>query len=527
MVNSYGVFKPNSLIATSIAGFNGPNRHLIKSYHSDRMFVTSDFNRSKWYHSDQLVKEKELCYLKFAHLVDQPLVSNLKHLALCDESPEFDLNKLNQFDQLTHLEIDRCLGEQPVNLHLPELRVLAIHRFNEHCRLSIDCPELEVLLYRGEPEDENLLDVKHPETIRKLETDMVGAKLDQFENVKCLVTKTLFSIHQNTLQSLPNLKELRCNASIMGLERELRKYRQHYRTGYCEEIQLLLRQFLDALEKLRRSDLQFIVSGFQMDIEKLEDDIEFWWPKKLGLMRFSEEYFFIRNHNLIDEPMDFIKKLNYTLLMENQAGMARKSFYRKFTGVKEVHSGPWTVEYPSHFLSLLKSLGSLIILDLRQSGLGPDFYEQLPTAVPQLVQLVLQECPEECGVFNGWKMEDEYPGIEKCKKLDCMLEMNFDFIDQLPHLSRVYVHQNLTLLSMCSLLRWADRLEEIEFCFSVKAERFLVKKTAGSEEFEVFKTSLINEQRRLKTKNPVEVVEFFESLQNASEDSSVKKIEKI
>ena len=54
---------------------------------------------------------------------------------------------------------------------------------------SIDCPELNVLVYR-ETTNASLLKVKHPETIRKLETSMFGPKLAPFKNVECLVTRS-------------------------------------------------------------------------------------------------------------------------------------------------------------------------------------------------------------------------------------------------------------------------------------------------------------------------------------------------
>lgn len=45
----------------------------------------------------------------FRGLVDKPLLSNLKHLALSGVGIDFDskiLNKVNEFSQLLHLEIN-------------------------------------------------------------------------------------------------------------------------------------------------------------------------------------------------------------------------------------------------------------------------------------------------------------------------------------------------------------------------------------------------------------------------------------
>ena len=65
------------------------------------------------------------------------------------------------FSQLVHLELNIKLCQVNVSLILRKLQVLAIHEFNEFCVLSVDCPVLRVLVYRGEFETANLLDLVH------------------------------------------------------------------------------------------------------------------------------------------------------------------------------------------------------------------------------------------------------------------------------------------------------------------------------------------------------------------------------
>ena len=70
-------------------------------------------------------------YLKMlVRLVDKPLFSNLKHLTLCGELIEFDLNKLNRFRQLLQLEVE---FSGKVNFNFPKLKVLTFHWFNADC----------------------------------------------------------------------------------------------------------------------------------------------------------------------------------------------------------------------------------------------------------------------------------------------------------------------------------------------------------------------------------------------------------
>ena len=82
----------------------------------------------------RIIKENEVCSLKvFNRLTEQPLLSNLKHLALFrgDSSFEFDSKKLNKFGQLVHLDLDDAfLGKKKANLNLPELKFLA---FRNQC----------------------------------------------------------------------------------------------------------------------------------------------------------------------------------------------------------------------------------------------------------------------------------------------------------------------------------------------------------------------------------------------------------
>ena len=470
----YAAFKVDSLVATA-----SPYRHWFQ-----------------WYHSGRIVRQEELCYLYFGRLADQSLFSNLKHLALFTDffhsakKNTFDLNRLNRFSQLVQLEIDGCLGKKAVKLNLSELRVLAFHRVNDRCSLSIDCPVLSVLLYRGEPKAKRLLKVKQAETVKKLETDMFGPKLKPFKCIECLVTKTMSAINEATLQLLPELKELRCNETIMELQKE---FDQH--SCSTEALKSQLGQFLETLEELGRSNFQFIVSGLQIDEEMLYEEIDFFWPKKPDWVKMSDEYFYIKNLHLIgpNETLDFVEQLNYTTLLENQVGMAPKSFFRKFTGAKEVNA-EGTVEYPSHFLCFLESLSSLKLLDLRHTELGQDLYDQLPASAPRLVQLNLYECVAGC---------------KDVKKCACELKLNFDFIGKLPHMGCIYILQGITFESMTSLIQWVDKLKVVEFEFIVKAERFIVEKKEDSEEFEVLSGELL----KLKTKNPVEIVKFFEDLQ--------------
>ena len=134
-----------------------------------------------WCHSNEAIKEKELCSMKmFDRLADSPLLSKIKHLSLCDIWLEFDLNELNRFSELAHLELDiRHLYDRSarrVDLSLSKLKVLALHQCYNYFKLYIDSPQLSVLLIHTE--DVGLW-IRHPEGIEWLDVKILNPCLIQ------------------------------------------------------------------------------------------------------------------------------------------------------------------------------------------------------------------------------------------------------------------------------------------------------------------------------------------------------------
>lgn len=74
----------------------------------------------------------------FIRLADRPLLAKLKHLAVCGKLLGFDLNELNKFSQLVHLEINAVwLDKKSVNLNLSVgSGVSSVQRVSSGDRLS-------------------------------------------------------------------------------------------------------------------------------------------------------------------------------------------------------------------------------------------------------------------------------------------------------------------------------------------------------------------------------------------------------
>lgn len=430
----------------------------------------------KWYDSNQQIREKDHCHPAiFCRLAETPLLSNLKQLALCGYKPGFDLNELNRFSQLLHLEIDIDLGQVKVHLNLPKLKNLAFHYFHDDCPLSIDCQELSKLLYR-----EGLngsLEVKQPETIRMLQTNLVGPKLVPFKSVECLVSWQFQSINKATLLSLPKLRELR---HIQDIDR---LYYREFSNGPrpIDRMKRTLSEFLDEAKKLRGCDFQFICSGFRLSKVNV-DQIDF--GVQVGKERMCSDYVYMKNYQLIEPgALYFVDRVNYTSLLSGVTGEFPRCFSQKFTGIDCVIATA-EVQDADQFLWFLKSLKCLKCLELEKTGLSQPFYDQLPASAHSLARLELRgDCKNE-------------------------LQLNFDFISEFPGLSHLIIEQPLSLSSLTSFVRSLGSWKEGSF--KIRSDEFWIEKESGSPVWEICKLSSL--RTLFKAKNPGMILKFFKRI---------------
>ena len=386
----------------------------------------------KWIYFDRQFKEFELCPPElFSKLGDQPLLSNLKHLGLFRSSGQFALDRLQSFTKLVHLEINTYYCEGALN-H-PELGVLVFHHPISRS-LSIDCPKLRVLVYELYG-NSNLLDVKHPETIRELRTNLVGPDLALFKNVEFLVPSRFEVISKSTLLALPMLKKLHYDESPFCRFQESREF---------DRMKQTLRAFLDDVRALRRSSFQFRFAGFQLTEALVLDQIDFGMQVAGTENCLRKEYVYLKNYHLIEpDALRFIRSVDYGRLMINAVGEFPACFAQKFSGIESVCSGAMAVQDARHFRWFLKSLRSLRDLDLVRSELGQEFYDQLPTFAPSLAIL-------------GIKAHDPTGRL-----------FNFKFLYELPFLFRLSLSDHLTYDESISSVCLFDRLEEAEIDFDV------------------------------------------------------------
>ena len=425
----FGHLHPRDLIACSLV--NKRWHSIYTDFRSvDSLIELNPYGHlaHRWYHSGERIEEKELCDSKLLlRLFDRPLLSNLKRLAICAYAwPEFDLNKLNQFQQLIHLEIGTSgcniyiESKEKVVLNLPKLEVLGLWiTWVDSPSLVVDCPVLSVFIYDGFHEE--MVDLKHPKTIRKLRGWMSGPTLAQFKNVECFDSLSFKAITRDTLLRLPKLKELRHNYSLGS------SFLYGEQVGRLDKEKLALRQFLDDLEVLKGSDFKFSYGGFSLTKTML-DQIDFGVQiNEEGKEVMLVEYIYTKNYHLFD-GLDFGGFIDYNRLLNNFSGQLPNCFFRKFTTIRWLRAeGP--VADAKHLLWLLKSLGSVRKLHLEYTGLGQPFFDQLPASARLLTKL------------------EVYEGNAKKK-------INFNFISQLPYLvSFWFAQENLSIKSLTVLVR--------------------------------------------------------------------------
>lgn len=454
----------------------------------------------KWCYPDRNIEDKELCKAAiFFRLANKPLLSNLKHLFLCGYGPRIDLNMLNRFTHLVRLEIDIRI-EKPINFNLPKLKVLAFHQLNMQSSLSVDCPALEVLVYREGPlmiENRTLLEVKQPETIRVLDSDLFGSvRLAKFKNVNCLIARGFQMIGKDNLQSLPKLKEFHFKLCIENL------FATHFnQIGTLNRIKRKLTKFMDDVRVSKGDDFKFRFVGFPLT-KTLLDQIDF--NVKLVERHFvsgssgyfeevTNEYIYLKNYHLIDPDasLDFINRLDYNCVIDIMAKKIPIGFLKKLTGLFEVKT-KGAIQDANHFLSFLQSVGSLKSLSLDRSQLGQEFYDQLPKSAHSLVNLTLI-------------------GDRRNIRGDRDLELNFEFVDQLSNLDKLVIYQTLSIESFTSLVRWSNELTEVVCQCELKEKLFRIQKFR-KELWEVYDDKSFH-QVLIRTGNADEVLNYFEVFQ--------------
>ena len=368
----------------------------IVSSHSRmvRMVVDRVFeNLQGWYHSNRRTDEYlETCHQNlFLRHYNRPILSALKYLRLDTEIPEFDIDRLNLFSGLLQLDLNYSLSGR-LTLKLESLEILKIWQI-QNAQLSIKCPKLRVLFCWEEDweEDQNQLSIKHPETIKELDSLNYARVIEPMKNLEVLKCHKLNAIGERTLQMLPKLKRLSYEDHLALLI---------FESGSFEALKMVLEEFIRRRRAMKRSDLELYLDGVRVD-DKL-DEIDFD-PVRLANVGSTSEHFHLKNYGRLQGgALDFVQQLNYGLLMDAVgSGRLPDDFFDKFTNLDLL-----LVHRPvdeSQFLWFLRNLKSkLCRMELKNTGLSQAFYSALPSICsPFSIQIEEEhEMSLDCSFLN-------------------------------------------------------------------------------------------------------------------------------
>lgn len=462
-----------------------------------RLFVDKKRKRPrtgrKWYShgtNETTVDEQlELCHPNlFALHYQKACLSKLKWLCINCELPKFDLNQLNSFGDLRHLEINLLVGSSDLHLKLPNLEVLSFGWINVEARLSVECPKLQCLHY-DEDSSTDLLEMQYPESVRILNGSFHSNFLDRlasFKNVEHLKSRSHLVLSEAVLLSLPKLRVLSYNDSVCKLL---------YSGGFAlpqfgEQVKRILRTFLEKKQELRRFDLKVVLADIVLTEQVLErmdlSVVNYSRIAQFDSTMVSNEHLYLSCYDDLDEGRtELFRDLHYDLLMEVVREVPT-DFFQRFPSITYLISGRRPIRDPQHLVWLVNNLGALRVLKLysNNGNLTQEFYDSLE--VPSLKSFELEETSEE-------------------------VELDFGFISSFKELTIFSVNQDLRMFSVASLicsLELLDQLDSGGFKFT-KGKWFKIKRQASSGRYDLYEDF---QKLRINNAELGKIVNFFWSL---------------
>ena len=314
----------------------------------------------------------------FALQFARPTLSHLQHLTIDAHPNPFNLNELNRLTRLAQLKISCELPNgDPICLDLPDLRQLEV-ACNGTREMRINSTKLEKLTYYG---DEDLLQVKHPETVGSLDSDLPFEHLRSFRNVRHLRSSSRFHIlDERTLLDFPNLKEIAFTGTFLDV--------------YYASLPYLER-FMTRKKALGRADLKVQLVSLELVDHKPIDDYRFSkifsWFEEVGynygdnygdLYDYEEHkgfFYLLRLHvHNYDQLIGTapIRSVSYIEIMQLFRGRIPDDFFSKFGGIKRV-SVPQLYAGEEHLLWFLQSVPELKEFESHAVILSESFFHRL------------------------------------------------------------------------------------------------------------------------------------------------------
>lgn len=400
---------------------------LISRMKLHSLFVDNDLDsREKWFHSNRPCRQSELCtpvvfYSRHKH----PTLVNLRCLRLDNSIGHhptyFDFNELNMFEQLVQLEI-HCDWTKDLDLHLPNLEILLLVKNQLARKVNLDCKKLAALSYSNHG---NSLFVQHPDTIRMLDSNMVGTKLIQFKNLEWLrcANKNL-TIDDSTLQTLRKL-EVAAHTDYKG-----RDFR---------ELIEALRSLIQRKRRLGGSDLVIYLAGLQVITEDDLSEIEFDFG--LGSNLIWSEKLHMKHYDRLQVRMEFVQDVDYNQLVDS-IDVLPDDYFSRFSNLREVTA--YCPLNEQHFSEFLRKVYSLQKLALYFS--------------PDLSQSFFDSLPEFCSLFYFYLLRPRewYSGENNERHV---IKLDFKFIGRFKKMKFLGIYEKLSRRSSNSIFSAIDKIK--------------------------------------------------------------------
>ena len=364
---------------------------LLKDYKIDELFFydASFYVSHLNYHFDWAMSKKPVLFRNLIEksklfILRNPFfqifqIENLKSLKIDKYIGsffnEFNLEDLNQFYQLVHLEISltSIRSKYENRLSLPNLIFFYFKMKFNKLDLMIDCPSLAFLSLAFKQNDylDNVR-FEHLASIRYLRINRLINNVSIFKNIECLECKYDSDISVDDLSNFIRLKEVKFRRRKDAENSNLTKIIE-YKTTLNEQFKI----YHAGIEVLADAKL------LPFDEKKLAE-FDYYFTKLLIAERNSP--------NLLADNLSWIRQIQYTNLMNLIKIFCNENFnLLKFLdrlNVKEIKLDR-RVEDQGYFISFIKNCLNLNSLHLLSSNLDQKFFEELPGLSSSLSYLVV------------------------------------------------------------------------------------------------------------------------------------------
>lgn len=328
--------------------------------------------KNSWYHSNRPTNVQNIIYADYLDLAIRSSsfkssFSNLKSLKIdfgfLYYDMYFDVEQLNSFDKLEHLQFDNFYLRLNRNacLRLPNLRVLRVFLGFPTKQLQIDAARLEVLCC-------NLLRTKltHPLSIMLLQQVSQEIRdLRKFANLE---------IYKSTVSAYEG--EEFDNDILFKLPDNLRQL--HFEHYHFDDLKDFVRAFFRDRHRLNRLGLKLFFNGLE-----LVNDRPFADYRPERLLEFHQNNY----QRLISLP--WYEEVNFEQLTEAYRPIPT-NFHSKYTNIQKVSAGK--IENQREFTCFLKACNQLsFLMLLKLSMFDQQFLDELPKLRSSLFRLELRE----------------------------------------------------------------------------------------------------------------------------------------